>query len=480
METPFPSLQELAFTTILRTAEPENAAAVIYSLPPSVLQSILDRFAKKIQRAITKRIGVYRQGELMTTEAMKRNLHIGMEGTGTKYIFTEIGISLKESLKESMCKNNYGNICVEYLKSIIKPIQDIDTDSTNDFLEQILGKYEKFIGDYERFIADPGPLDKGTETEMEFLIDNLKGPIVEKLARFAYVRKPRPARHLPIDNIKREIEQILLGKFAPPQDPDMNDPGRRKLAIRYLIDNLDKPLYDFINEKFEINSNEEYEEPDKTLKDEEREERKERNDILYNKLNKFIVGNNNNIQKMLVEIATILKEKGDTTETAEYIIENLRLPLLKNLVHQYNKGIYNQNSSPIKNITAILDRIKTIIETIFKDILKKNKVTAIEVITNYIERDLLIKLYNQIYGVAHVVEDIIYQSRHKTKQDGTTSAGRKSGKRSIRKRSIRKRSIRKRSIRKRPVRKRSIRKRSIRKRSIKKRSIKKRSIKKEQ
>ena len=448
MGTRIPTLQELALGTIVRTAEPENAATVLNSLPESVLQSLQHRFAIKIQRAASQKIGVYRQGELMTTDAMKRNLYIGMGGTGTSNIFIEIGISLKESLKEIMCKNNYDNICVEYFKSIIKPKQDIDAE--------ILGKYEKFIGDYERFIADPGPLDKDTETVMEFLIDNLKGPIVEKLARFAYVRKPRPARHLPIDNIKREIEQILLGKFAPPQDPDMNDPGRRKLAIRYLIDNLDKPLYDFINENFEIKSNEnfeiksneKYEEPDKTLTGEEREERKERNDILYNKLNKFIVGNNNNIQKMLVEIATILKEKGDTTETAEYIIENLRLPLLKNLVHQYNKGIYNQNSSPIKNITAILDRIKTIIETIFKDILKKNKVTAIEVITNYIERDLLIKLYNQIYGVAHVVEDIIYQSRHKTKQDGTTSGGRKSGKRSIRKRSIKKRSIKKRTIKK--------------------------------
>ena len=313
---------------------------------------------------------------------------------------------------------------------------------------QKIGKYEKFIRDYERFIAAPGPLDKGTETEMEFLIDNLKGPIVEKLARFAYARKPRPAHHLPIDNIIMEIEQILLSKFAPHQDPDMNDPGRGKLAIRYLIDNLDKPLYDFINKNFEIKSNEEYEEPDKTLKDEEREERKERNDILYNKLNNFIVGNNNNIQTMLVEIATIFKKKEDTTETAEYIIENLRLPLLKNLVHQYNKGRYNQNLTPIMNITAILDRIETIFETIFKDILKENKVTAIEVITNYIERDLLIKLYNQIYGLAGVVEDIIYQSRHKTKQDGTTSAGRKSRKRSIRKRSIKKRSIKKRSIKK--------------------------------
>ena len=440
MGTRIPTLQELALGTIVRTAEPENAATVLNSLPESVLQSLQHRFAIKIQRAASQKIGVYRQGELMTTDAMKRNLYIGMGGTGTSNIFIEIGISLKESLKEIMCKNNYDNICVEYFKSIIKPKQDIDAE--------ILGKYEKFIGDYERFIADPGPLDKDTETVMEFLIDNLKEPLVEKLARFAYVRRPRPTYHFPIDNIKKEIEKILLGKFAPPQDPDMNDPGRRKLAIRYLIDNLDKPLYDFINEKFEINSNEEYEEPDKTLKDEEREERKERNDILYNKLNKFIVGNNNNIQKMLVEIATILKEKGDTTETAEYIIENLRLPLLKNLVHQYNKGIYNQNSSPIKNITAILDRIKTIIETIFKDILKKNKVTAIEVITNYIERDLLIKLYNQIYGVAHVVEDIIYQSRHKTKQDGTTSGGRKSGKRSIRKRSIKKRSIKKRTIKK--------------------------------
>ena len=449
-----PTLQELAFRTILN-AEPENVAAVLNSLPDSVLESLLPRFAIKIQRAIARRIGVYRQGELMTTEEMKRKLRIGMEGTGTSNIFKEIGISLNESLKGSMCKNNYDNICVKYLKSIIKPDQDIDTDSTNDFLEQkqILGKYENFIGDYERFIASPGPLDKATETEMEFLIDNLKEPLVEKLARFAYVRKPRPANHFPIDNIKMEIEQILLGKFAPPQDPDMNDPGRRKLAIRYLIDNLDKPLYDFINENFEIKSNEEYEEPDKTLTDEEREEReerKERNDILYNKLNNFKVGNNNNIQTMLVEIATILKKKEDTTETAEYIIKNLRLPLLKNLVHQYNKGRYNQNSSPIKNIKAILDRI----ETIFKDILKENKVTAIEVITNYIERDLLIKLYNQIYGLAGVAEDIIYQSRHKTKQDGRTSGGRKSGKRSIRKRSIRKRSIKKRSIKKRTIKRR--------------------------
>ena len=457
MGTRIPTLQELALGTIVRNAEPENVAAVLNSLPESVLQSLQHRFAIKIQRAASQKIGVYRQGELMTTDAMKRNLYIGMGATGTSNIFIEIGISLKESLKEIMCKNNYDNICVEYFKSIIKPKQDIDPE--------ILGKYEKFIGHYERFIAEPGPLDKGTETVMEFLIDNLKEPLVEKLARFAYVRRPRPAYHFPIENIKMEIEKILLGKFAPPQDPDMNnpgrdpdlnDPGRRKLAIRYLIDNLDKPLYDFINENFEIKSNEnfeiksneKYEEPDETLTHEEREEREERNDILYNKLNKFIAGNNNNIHKMLVEIARILKEKGDTTETAEYIIENLRLPLLKNLVHQYNKGLYNDDVTPIKNITAILDRIKTIFKDILKDILKNNKVTAIEVITNNIEKDLLIKLYNHIYGVADVAEDIINQSRHKTKQDGTTSGGRKSGKRSIRKRSIKKRSIKKRTIKK--------------------------------
>ena len=469
LQTRIPTLQEKAFETILRAAEPENVAAVLHSLPESVLQSLQHRFAIKIQRAASQKIGVYRQGELMTTDAMKRNLYIGMGATGTSNIFIEIGISLKESLKEIMCKNNYDNICVEYFKSIIKPKQDIDPE--------ILGKYEKFIGKYERFIADPGPLDKATETVMEFLIDNLKEPLVEKLACFAYVRRPRPAYHFPIENIKMEIEKILLGKFAPPQDPDMNnpgrdpdlnDPGRRKLAIRYLIDNLDKPLYDFINENFEIKSNEKYEEPDETLTDEEREEREERNDILYNKLNKFIAGNNNNIHKMLVEIARILKEKGDTTEKAEYIIENLRLPLLKNLVHQYNKGLYNDDVTPIKNITAILDRIKTIFKDILKDILKNNKVTAIEVITNNIERDLLIKLYNHIYGVADVAEDIINQSRHKTKhktkQDGTTLGGRKSGKRSIRKRSIRKRSIRKRSIKKRSIKKRSIKKRTIKRR----------------
>tara|TARA_B110000977_G_scaffold172226_1_gene224465 strand:+ start:211 stop:612 length:402 start_codon:yes stop_codon:yes gene_type:complete len=133
MGTRFPPLQELSLRTIVRTAEPENAAAVLYSLPPPLLQSLLPRFAIKIQRAITRRIGVYRQGELMTTEAMKRKLHIGMEGTGTNYIFIEMGISLKESLKESMCKNNYDNICVEYFKSIIKPNQDIDPGSTKNW-----------------------------------------------------------------------------------------------------------------------------------------------------------------------------------------------------------------------------------------------------------------------------------------------------------------------------------------------------------
>ena len=133
MGTRIPTLQELAFRTILRTAEPENAAAVLNSLPDSVLQSLLHRFAINIQRAASQKIGVYRQGELMTTEAMKRKLHIGMEGTGTNYIFIEMGISLKESLKESMCKNNYDNICVEYFKSIIKPNQDIDPGSTKNW-----------------------------------------------------------------------------------------------------------------------------------------------------------------------------------------------------------------------------------------------------------------------------------------------------------------------------------------------------------
>jgi hypothetical protein len=53
-------------------------------------------------------------------------------------------------LFESMCKNNYDDICIQYFNSIIKPKQDIDHNSTNDFLEQILSKYEKFLGDYEK------------------------------------------------------------------------------------------------------------------------------------------------------------------------------------------------------------------------------------------------------------------------------------------------------------------------------------------
>jgi hypothetical protein len=53
-------------------------------------------------------------------------------------------------LFESMCKNNYDDICIQYFNSIIKPKHDIDPDSINDFLEQILSKYEKFLGDYEK------------------------------------------------------------------------------------------------------------------------------------------------------------------------------------------------------------------------------------------------------------------------------------------------------------------------------------------
>ena len=52
-------------------------------------------------------------------------------------------------LFESMCKDNYDDICISYFNNIIKPNQDIDPDSTKDFMEQILSKYEKLLGDYE-------------------------------------------------------------------------------------------------------------------------------------------------------------------------------------------------------------------------------------------------------------------------------------------------------------------------------------------
>ena len=53
-------------------------------------------------------------------------------------------------LFESMCKDNYDDICIQYFNNIIKPKQDIDPNSTNDFLEQILSKYEKLLSDYKQ------------------------------------------------------------------------------------------------------------------------------------------------------------------------------------------------------------------------------------------------------------------------------------------------------------------------------------------
>jgi hypothetical protein len=56
-------------------------------------------------------------------------------------------------LFESMCKNNYDDICIQYFNSFIKPKKEMNPDSMNDFLEQILEKYQNLAGDYEN-LAD--------------------------------------------------------------------------------------------------------------------------------------------------------------------------------------------------------------------------------------------------------------------------------------------------------------------------------------
>ena len=56
-------------------------------------------------------------------------------------------------LFESMCRDNYDDICIKYFNSFILPKKEYDPESVKQLMEQIMGKYFDLMKDYEH-LAD--------------------------------------------------------------------------------------------------------------------------------------------------------------------------------------------------------------------------------------------------------------------------------------------------------------------------------------
>lgn len=113
-------------------------------------------------------------------------------------------------LFESMCRDNYNDICIQYFNSFILPKKEFDPEGVKQLMEKIIGKYFNLMKDYEHLA------DKKAYQDILNYVRDLDGQLSED----DFVKL--------MDMIKREIEKFkkIKGTTPPSDTSDTRERGR--------------------------------------------------------------------------------------------------------------------------------------------------------------------------------------------------------------------------------------------------------------
>ena len=114
-------------------------------------------------------------------------------------------------LFESMCRDNYNDICIQYFNSFILPKKEFDPEGVKQLMEKIIGKYFNLMKDYEHLA------DKKAYQDILNYVRDLDGQLSED----DFVKL--------MDMIKREIQKFkgIKGTTPPSDTSDTRDTKER-------------------------------------------------------------------------------------------------------------------------------------------------------------------------------------------------------------------------------------------------------------
>ena len=126
-------------------------------------------------------------------------------------------------LFESMCKDNYNDICIQYFNSFILPKKEFDPESVKELMEKIIGKYTNLIEAYEK-ISDLSAYQKILN-----YVRSLEGNITEE-------------QFLELMNmIKLEVNKLKSGKSSEyDKKPSSTNAGSAVKRVDKETENLQK------------------------------------------------------------------------------------------------------------------------------------------------------------------------------------------------------------------------------------------------